>query len=131
MYALKCSINGEVFTTTFNKDSLPILLKFQENSVVCGAITLNPNNENEVNIGGLGEDGSYALANGTLDYTFVPAGVELIPHSITIEFLPYETNGEILNSGDKDVYSLIDTGTLPKTITSCAFFNKPPFDPGA
>ena len=122
MYALKCSVNGEIFKTTFIKSSLPMPITFQENSVVCGAITINPDNENEVNIGGLGADGSYALANGTLDYTFIREGIELIPHSITIEFLPYETNGDVLNSGDKDVYSLIDTDTLPKTITSCAFF---------
>ena len=122
MYALKCSVNGEIFKTTFDKSSLPMSITFQENSVVCGAITINPDNENEVNIGGLGADGSYALANGTLDYTFIREGIELIPHSITIEFLPYETNGDVLNSGDKDVYSLIDTDTLPKTITSCAFF---------
>ena len=126
MYALKCTINDEFFTTTFDKYSLPIFIKFQENNVVCGAITLNPNNENEVNIGGIGEDGGYALADGTLDYTLVPDGVELIPHSITIKFLPYETNGGMLNSGDKDVYSLIDTGTLPKTITSCAFYRDMP-----
>ena len=122
MYALKCSVNGEIFKTTFIKSSLPMPITFQENSVVCGAITINPDNENEVNIGGLGADGSYALANGTLDYTFIREGIELIPHSITIEFLPYEANGDVLNSGDKDVYSLIDTDTLPKTITSCAFF---------
>ena len=122
MYALKCSVNGEIFKTTFDKSSLPMPITFQKNSVVCGAITINPDNENEVNIGGLGADGSYALANGTLDYTFIREGIELIPHSITIEFLPYETNGDVLNSGDKDVYSLIDTDTLPKTITSCAFF---------
>ena len=122
MYALKCSVNGEIFKTTFDKSSLPMPITFQENSVVCGAITINPDNENEVNIGGLGADGSYALSNGTLDYTFIREGIELIPHSITIEFLPYETNGDVLNSGDKDVYSLIDTDTLPKTITSCAFF---------
>ena len=126
MYALKCSVNGEFFTTTFDKSELPIPILFQENNVVCGTITINPDNENEVNIGGFSVDGGYALANGTLDYTFIPKGTELIEHDITIQFLPYETNGGMLNSGDKDVYHLISTPTSPKTITSCAFYRVMP-----
>lgn len=125
MYALKCSVNGEIFKTTFDKSSLPIAITFQEGNVSCGLIAVNANNYlgSEINIGGFDTDGGYALADGAIDRGFyVPKDLEFTAHDITIEFLPYETNGDELNGGDKDVYYLIDTGTLPKTITSCAFF---------
>lgn len=124
MYALKCSINGEIFKTTFDKYSLPIPITFQEGNVTCGLIHVNPYNDHdrEINIGGFDTDGGYALADGTTDQGFVPEDLEFTAHDITIEFLPYETNGDELNGGDKDVYYLIGTDTLPKTITSCAFF---------
>ena len=128
MYALKCSVNGEIFKTTFDKSDLPIYITFQEGNAVCGLIHVNPYNDHdrEINIGGFDTDGGYALANGTIERGFVPEDLEFTAHDITIEFLPYETDGDELNSGDKDVYHLIDTGTLPKTITktitSCAFF---------
>ena len=124
MYALKCSVNGEVFKTTFDKSSLPMSIKFQEGNAVCGLIHVNPYNDHdrEINIGGFDTDGGYALADGATDQGFVPENLKFTAHDITIEFLPYETNGDELNSDDKDVYYLINTGTLPKTITSCAFF---------
>lgn len=124
MYALKCSINGEIFKTTFDKGSLPMSITFQEGNASCGLIVVNPYNDHnrEINIGGFDTDGGYALADGTTEQGFVPENLEFTAHDITIEFLPYETNGDELNGGDKDVYYLIDTGTLPKTITSCAFF---------
>ena len=124
MYALKCSVNGEIFKTIFYKSDLPIYIDFQEENAVCGLIHVNPYNDHdrEINIGGFDTDGGYALADGTIDRGLVPEYFEFTAHDITIEFLPYETNGDELNSGDKDVYHLIDTGTLPKTITSCAFF---------
>lgn len=124
MYALKCSVNGEVFKTTFDKSSLPMFITFQEGNVSCGLIVVNPYNDHdkEINIGGFDTDGGYALADGTTDQGFVPENLKFTAHDITIEFLPYETNGDELNGGDKDVYYLINTGTLPKTITSCAFF---------
>lgn len=124
MYALKCSVNGEIFKATFDKSGLPMPITFQEGNATCGLIDVNPYNDHdrEINIGGFDKDGGYALADGTVDQGFVPEDLEFTAHDITIEFLPYETNGDELNSGDKDVYHLIDTGTLPKTITSCAFF---------
>lgn len=124
MYALKCSVNGEIFKTTFDKSSLPMPITFQEGNAVCGLIGVNPYNDHdrEINIGGFDTDGGYALADGTTDRGFVPEDLEFTAHDITIEFLPYETNGDVLISGDKDVYSLIGTDALPKTITSCAFF---------
>lgn len=132
MYALKCSVNGEIFKTTFDKSDLPIYISFQEGSALCGLIMVNPNTENEINIGGFDTDGGYALADGTIDPGNVPEGAEsieeFIEKSIIIEFLPYETNGDVLNSGDKDVYYLINTHVLPKSIHSCAF-RKPPSSP--
>ena len=124
MYALKCSVNGEIFKTTFDKSSLPSPILFKGESASCGLIIINPYNDhdNEINIGGFDTDGGYALADGTTDRGFVPKDLKFTAQDITIEFLPYETNGDKLNGGDKDVYHLIDTGTLPKTITSCAFF---------
>ena len=124
MYALKCSINGEIFKTTFDKGSLPMSITFQEGNASCGLIVVNPYNDHnrEINIGGFDTDGGYALADGTTEQGFVPENLEFTAHDIIIEFLPYETNGDELNGGDKDVYYLINTGTLPKTITSCAFF---------
>lgn len=130
MYALKCSVNGEIFKTIFDKTDLPIYITFQEGSATCGLIDVNPYNDHdrEINIGGFDTDGGYALADGTIDNGFVPKNLQFTAQDITIEFLPYETNGDELNSDDKDVYSLIDTGTLPKTITSCAFFIDLPSD---
>ena len=124
MYALKCSVNGEVFTATFDKSSLPMPITFQEGSAVCGLIDVNPYNDHdrEINIGGFDIDGGYALADGTIDQGFVPEDLEFTAKDITIEFLPYETNGDALIGAAKDVYYLISTETLPKTITSCAFF---------
>lgn len=130
MYALKCSVNGEVFTATFDKDSLPMPILFKENSALCGFIMVNPNNENEINIGGIDVNGGYALADGTIYAGTVREGMVFTEESITIEFLPYETNGDALNSGDKDVYYLISTPILPKSIHSCASFDMPPPPPG-
>ena len=127
MYALKCLVNGETFKVIFGKSDLPIYITFQEGNAVCGLIHVNPYNDHdrEINIGGFDTDGGYALADGTIDNGFVPMNLEFTAHDITIEFLPYETNGDELYGGDKDVYYLINTGTLPKTITSCAFFITP------
>ena len=124
MYALKCSVNGEIFKTTFDKSSLPVPITFQGGNASCGLIVVNPYNDHdrEINIGGFDTNGGYALADGTVDRGFVPENLKFTAHDITIEFLPYETNGDELNGGDKDVYYLINTGTLSKTITSCAFF---------
>ena len=124
MYALKCSVNGEFFKTTFAKSDLPMSITFQEGNVSCGLIDVNPYNDHdrEINIGGFDTDGGYALADGTIDRGFVPEDLEFTAHDITIEFLPYETNGDELNSGDKDVYHLIDTKVLPKSIHSTAFY---------
>lgn len=124
MYALKCSVNGEIFKTTFDKSSLPMAITFQEGNASCGFIVVNPYNDHdrEINIGGFDTDGGYALADGTIDNGFVPKNLQFTAQDITIEFLPYETNGDELNGGDKDVYHLIHTPTLPKTITSCASF---------
>lgn len=126
MYALKCSINGEIFKTVFDKDSLPSPILFREESAFCGLIMAKPGTENEINIGGFDTDGGYALADGTIEPSSAPEGAEFIEESITIEFLPYETNGDVLNSGDKDVYYLINTHVLPKSIHSCAFMELPP-----
>ena len=124
MYALKCSVNGEIFKVIFDKSSLPTAITFQGVNAVCGLIHVNPYNDHdiEINIGGFDRDGWYALADGTIDPGFVPENLKFIAYNITIEFLPYETDGDKLNSGYKDVYYLINTGTLPKTITSCAFY---------
>ena len=128
MYALKCSVNGEIFKTTFNKSSLPMPITFQEGNVSCGLIVVNPHNDHdrEINIGGFDTDGGYALADGATDRGFVPENLKFTAHDITIEFLPYETNGDKLNGGDKDVYYLINTPKSPKTITSCAFYTVTP-----
>lgn len=124
MYALKCSVNGEIFKTTFDKSSLPMPITFQEGNVSCGLIVVNPYNDHdrEINIGGFDTDGGYALADGTIDNGFVPKNLKFTAQDITIEFLPYWGDGDEFTIGDKDVYHLIDTGTLPKTITSCAFY---------
>lgn len=129
MYALKCLVNGEIFKTVFDKSSLPMPITFQGNSAICGAITINPNNIDEINIGGFSVDGGYALADGTLDTTFISEEIGLIARDITIEFLPYETDGDELDGGDKDVYYLISTHILPKSILSCASFDMPPPPP--
>ena len=124
MYALKYSVNGKVFKTTFDKSDLPIPITFQEGSASCGLIIINPYNEhdNEINIGGFDTDGGYALADGTIDRGLVPEDLKFTAQDITIELLPFETDGDVLIGADKDVYHLIHTLTLPKTITSCAYF---------
>ena len=124
MYALKCSVNGEIFKTIFDKSSLPMSITFQGGSAACGLIIINPYNDhdNEINIGGFDTDGGYALVDGTIKQGFVPENLKFTAHDITIEFLPYETNGDKLNSDDKDVYYLIDTKVLPKSIHSAAFY---------
>ena len=124
MYALKCSVNGEIFKTIFDKSSLPMSITFQGGSASCGLIIINPYNDhdNEINIGGFDTDGGYALVDGTIKQGFVPENLKFTAHDITIEFLPYETNGDKLNSDDKDVYYLIDTKVLPKSIHSAAFY---------
>ena len=121
MYALKCSVNGEVFKTTFDKSSLPIAITFQEGNVSCGLIMVNPNNEREINIGGFGKDRSYALADGTLNYEAVAPNDTLEEQSVEIEIVPYETDGDELSEGIIDVYSLVSPGILKKTIHSCAY----------
>ena len=124
MYALKCSVNGEIFKTVFDKSDLPISITFQEGNASCGFIMVNPYNDHdrEINIGGFDIDGGYALADGTIDNSFVPKNLQFTAHDITIEFLPYWGDGDEFNIGDKDVYSLVSPGILKKTITSCAFF---------
>ena len=130
MYALKCSVNGEIFKAIFDKSDLPTYITFQEGNASCGFIMVNPNNENEINIGGIDVNGGIALADGTIYEGTVREGMVFTEESITIEFLPYETNGDVLNSGDKDVYYLISTHILPKSIISCASFDMPPPPPG-
>lgn len=121
MYALKCSINGEIFKTTFEIGQLPIPISIQEGSAFCGLIMVNPNNEREINIGGFGKDRSYALADGTLNYEAVAPNDTLEEQSVEIEIVPYETDGDELSEGLIDVYSLVSPDTSKKTFHSCAY----------
>lgn len=121
MYALKCSINGEIFKTTFDKSSLPMSITFQEGNASCGFIMVNPNNENEINIGGIDVNGGYALADGTLNYEAVAPNDTLEEQSMEIEIVPYETDGDELSEGLIDVYSLVSPDTSKKTFHSCAY----------